>query len=45
MTKALVQKNVEFDLFIYPNKAHGISGNPTREHLYNKMLNFTLENL
>lgn len=45
MVKALVKENVDFDMFIYTNKTHGIGGGVTREHLFNKMLNFTIENL
>ncbi len=42
---ALVKANKQFDLFIYPNKNHGIYGGNTRNHLYTMMLNYTLENL
>lgn len=42
---ALVNANKQFDLFIYPNKNHGIYGGNTRNHLFNLMLNYTLENL
>lgn len=42
---ALVAANKQFDLFIYPNKNHSIYGGNTRNHLYNMMLNYTLENL
>lgn len=45
MVDALVAANKEFDLFIYPNKNHGIYGGTTRLHLYTKMTNFILENL
>lgn len=45
MINALVDANKQFDLFIYPNKNHGIYGGNTRLHLYNKMTNFILENL
>lgn len=45
MVDALVKANKEFDLFIYPNKNHGIYGGTTRLHLFNKMTNFLLENL
>ena len=41
MVNALVEANKEFDLFVYPDRAHGINkGNNTRLHLYNKMTNF-----
>jgi len=45
MINALVAANKQFDLFVYPNKNHGIYGGNTRNHLYNMMLNYTLENL
>ena len=45
MTTALVNANKEFDLFMYPDKNHGIYGGLTRLHLYNKMTNFILNNL
>lgn len=45
MITALVKENKQFDMFIYPNKNHGIYGGNTRNHLYNMMLNYTLENL
>ena len=45
MVSALVQADKDFDLFIYPNKSHGIYGGNTRNHLFRKMLNYTLENL
>ena len=45
MISALVKANKQFDLFIYPDKNHGIYGGNTRLHLYQKMTNFILENL
>ena len=45
MINALVKANKQFDLFIYPNKNHGIYGGNTRNHLFNLMLNYTLKNL
>lgn len=42
---ALVKSNRQFDLMIYPNRAHGISGGGARLHLFTKMTNFLLENL
>jgi dipeptidyl-peptidase-4 len=41
----LVAADKQFDLFIYPNKNHGIYGGNTRNHLFKMMLNYTLENL
>ena len=45
MINALVKANKQFDLFIYPNKNHGIYGGNTRNHLFNMMFNYTLDNL
>jgi dipeptidyl-peptidase 4 len=45
LTTALIQANVQFEQFSYPNKNHGIYGGNTRNHLYQMILNFTLKNL
>lgn len=45
MIAALVNANKQFDLFIYPDKNHGIAGGSTRLHLYTKMTDFILNNL
>lgn len=45
MISALVKADKQFDLFIYPNKNHGIYGGNTRNHLFNMMFNYTLDNL
>ncbi|MBT6699450.1 MAG: S9 family peptidase, partial [Flavobacteriales bacterium] len=45
MISALVKANKQFDLFIYPDKNHGIYGGNTRYHLYKKMTEFILNNL
>ena len=46
MTNALVEANKQFDLFVYPDKAHGIrKGKNSRLHLFTKMTNFIQENL
>jgi dipeptidyl-peptidase-4 len=45
MINAMVRADKQFDLFIYPNKNHGIYGGNTRNHLYNMMLDYTLKNL
>lgn len=42
---AMVKANKQFDLFVYPNKNHGIYGGNTRNHLFTMMLNYTVENL
>lgn len=45
MTDALVASNKQFDMFIYPNRNHGIYGGTTRLHLFEKMWTFIKENL
>ncbi len=46
MINALVEANKQFDLFVYPDRAHGIrKGNNTRLHLYTKMTAFIDANL
>ena len=45
MVSALTEAGKQFDLFIYPNKNHGIGGRKTRIHLYTLMTNFLMENL
>ena len=45
VTPTQVKENKQFDMFIYPNKNHSIYGGNTRNHLFNLMLNFTLEKL
>jgi dipeptidyl-peptidase-4 len=45
MVEALVQADKQFDLFIYPDKNHGIYGGNTRYHLFTRMTDFILENL
>jgi dipeptidyl-peptidase-4 len=43
MITALVNANKQFELYIYPNKNHGIYGGNTRYHLYKKMTEFLYE--
>ncbi len=43
--EAMVQANKQFDMMIYTNRNHSIYGGNTRVHLYNKMLNYILNNL
>lgn len=46
MVNALVAANKQFDLAIYPDRAHGIyKGKNTRLHLYTKMTSFLQEHL
>ncbi|SNR14808.1 S9 family peptidase [Tenacibaculum jejuense] len=46
MVNALVEANKQFDLFIYPDRTHGIyRGKNTRLNLYTKMTNFVLKSL
>jgi len=45
MINALVAADKQFDLFVYPNKNHGIYGGNTRNHLFNMMFDYTLKNL
>lgn len=40
MQQALQNAGKHFETYTYPDKAHGISGNKTRLHLYQKMTNF-----
>jgi dipeptidyl-peptidase-4 len=45
LISALVNKNKQFEMQLYPNKNHGIYGGYTRLHLYNRMTDFILRNL
>ncbi len=45
MINALVAKNKQFDLFIYPDRNHGIYGGYTRLHLFTMMRDYIFENL
>ena len=40
MQEALIKAGKQFETFVYPNKAHGISGGNTRCHLYTLMFDF-----
>ena len=42
---ALIQAGKQFDMQIYPNKAHSISGSTSRMHLYSTMMRFLDRNL
>jgi dipeptidyl-peptidase-4 len=41
----LVQAGKQFDMQVYPNRNHSIYGGNTRNHLYERMANFILNNL
>lgn len=45
MVDTMVAQNKDFEMFIYPNKNHGIYGGTTRLNLFNKILTFTLKNI
>lgn len=45
MTEALIQANKQFDLYMYPDRNHGIYGNNARLHLFTKMTDFIKKNL
>jgi dipeptidyl-peptidase-4 len=45
LISAMVKANKQFDLFVYPDKNHGIYGGNTRLHLYNMMTDFVKTNL
>ena len=45
LVNAMVKADKQFDLFIYPNRNHGIYGGNTRNHLFSMMLNFIEKNL
>ncbi len=46
LIKKLVERNIYFDLMVYPNSNHGIyTGQNTRYHLFKTMTDFILENI
>lgn len=45
MTEALIRANKQFDLYVYPDRNHGIYGNNARLHLFTKMTDFIKKNL
>lgn len=44
-SEALVQADKQFDMQIYTNRNHGISGGNTTKHLLTRVTNFFIENL
>lgn len=45
MVNALIKANKQFDMFIYPDRNHGIYGGNTRMHIFDQMLQYTMNNL
>lgn len=45
MVNALVSKRKQFEMFMYPDRNHGIYGGSTRFHLYTLMTDFILRKL
>ncbi|MCS6978837.1 MAG: S9 family peptidase [Flavobacteriales bacterium] len=45
LASALVAEGKQFDMFVYPDKNHGIYGGLTRYHLFTKITQFILNNL
>ncbi len=45
MVNALVAANRPFQLMVYPNRTHSISGGSTRQHLFTLLTNFVEANL
>ena len=41
----LVQSGKQFDMFVYPNRDHGIRGRNAIHHLYDMMSNYIIDNL
>lgn len=44
-TEALVQADIQFEMQIYTNRNHGISGGNTTKHLLTRVTNFFIDNL
>jgi dipeptidyl-peptidase-4 len=44
-SEALVQANKQFEMQLYTNRNHGISGGKTRIHLFTRIHDFLLRNL
>ncbi len=45
MTEALIEANKQFELYMYPDRNHGIYGKNARLHLFTKMTDFIKKNL
>lgn len=44
-TRALIEANKHFDMFMFPDKNHFISGGNSRMYLYNKVIDYYKRNL
>ena len=44
MVSALNANNKQFEMFIYPDKNHNLSGGSTRLNVYTRMFNFLQKN-
>jgi len=45
MVSRLIEANKQFEMFIYPNKTHSITGGNTDLHIYTQMANFLTKHL
>ena len=43
--RSLIQANKHFDMFVFPDKNHFISGGNSRMYLYNKVIDYFKSNL
>lgn len=44
-TEKLVQNDIQFDMYTYTNRNHGIYGGNTKNHLYTKFVNFLKQHM
>ena len=44
-SRALIEADKHFDMFVFPDKNHFIDGNNSRIYLYNKVINYYINNL
>ena len=45
LSNALVNANKQFEMQVYPDKNHNISGTNTTLHIYQRITDFLVENL
>lgn len=45
MSEALIKAGIQFDMQCYPTSNHSILGAVYRSHLYNRMVDFFIQNL